>query len=42
MNQIILYFLLKFGEQDWFQLLFMCAKFESSTVHVHRTKVLEV
>ena len=28
------------GEQDWFQLLFMFAKYESSTVN--RTKVIEV
>ena len=28
----ILDFLQKNGEQDWFQLVFMCAKFESSTV----------
>ena len=33
-------FLLKLGEQDWFQLLFMCARFESSTVN--RAKVIEV
>ena len=29
----ILDFLLKIGEQDWFQLLLMCARFESSTVN---------
>ena len=32
-TQQILDFLLKFGEQDWFQLLFMCAKYESSSVN---------
>ena len=26
-------FLLKIGEQDWFQLLFMCAKYENSTAN---------
>ena len=38
-TQQILDFLLKFGEQDWFQLLFMCAKYESSSVN--RKKLLK-
>ena len=36
----ILDFLLKIVEQDWFQLLLMCARFESSTVN--RTQVIKV
>ena len=36
--KLIFAILLKVGEQDWFQLLFMCARFESSTVN--RTNLL--
>ena len=33
-------FLLKIGKQDWFQLLVMCDRFESSTLN--RIKFVEV